>query len=81
MDDRVDSHEHRDEPVREREIIREEPRDRSGAGALLAVLLLVIVLILFIVGLPNLGIGGEGTQINIPDQFDINIDQNGQPQQ
>lgn len=60
----------------------EQPRDSGGSNSLLGVILIIIVIFLvFYYGLPYLqaGFSGGGTQINVPKQVDVNVNQQ-QPQ-
>jgi uncharacterized membrane protein len=53
--------------------------DRGGGGGVLAVVLLIIVvLVLLFLFRDQLGFGAAdtGTDINIPEQVDINVNQN-----
>jgi len=53
--------------------------DRGGGGGVLAVVLLIIVvLVLLFLFRDQLGFGGAdtGTDINIPEQVDVNVNQN-----
>lgn len=53
--------------------------DGNGVGTILAVVLVIVILILFFVyGLPALRGGNGGTNINVPDQIDVNVDGGGQ---
>jgi len=55
----------------------------NGVGAILAaVIVLVIIFLFFVYGLPALQSGkNEGTNINIPDKVDINVNPNSGGQQ
>ena len=50
----------------------------GGMGMVIGAIVLVLILILFFVyGLPALRGGsdaGSGTQVNVPDQIDVNVD-------
>jgi len=46
----------------------------SGASTLfLGLILLLVVFLFFYFGLPLLRNAGSGTQINVPDQIDVNV--------
>jgi len=52
----------------------------NGVGMILGVIIVIVVLVLlFVYGLPAIrgNNADEGTNINIPDQIDINVDQAG----
>lgn len=56
-------------------------RNSNGIGFLIgAVFLLLALFLLFYYGLPALRSVGGGTQVNVPKQIDVNINQE-QPQQ
>lgn len=66
----------RDEVERERTTIVETGGGGGGGGGVLAVVLLIIVvLVLLYVFRGNLGLGGQSTNINVPNKIDININQ------
>ncbi len=49
----------------------------GGSGGVLAVVLLIIVLlVLLFLFRGQLGLGGDDTNINVPDEIDVNVNQN-----
>ncbi len=49
----------------------------GGSGGVLAVVLLIIVLlVLLFLFRGQLGLGGDDTNINVPDKIDVNVNQN-----
>jgi uncharacterized membrane protein len=52
-------------------------RDGGGGGGILAVVILIIVvLVLLWVFRDQLGFGSSGTNINVPNSIDVNVNQN-----
>ncbi|HEU4809348.1 MAG TPA: hypothetical protein VFS69_01700 [Sphingomicrobium sp.] len=48
----------------------------GGGGVLAVVLLIIVVLVLLWVFRAQLGLGGDtGTNINVPDKIDVNVNQ------
>jgi uncharacterized membrane protein len=45
----------------------------GGGGVLAVVLLLIVVLVLLYVFRADLGFGGHGTNISIPNKIDVNV--------
>lgn len=67
-----DTHETRD--TRDTTTIIERDGDRGGGGVLSIVLLLIVVLVLLFLFRDQLGFGGgDTTQIDVPEQIDVNI--------
>ena len=65
--------ENNESPV-ERTTIIETGNDGGGGGGVLAVVLLIIVvLVLLFVFRNELGFGGGGTDINIPEKIEVNV--------
>lgn len=61
---------------------QQQPNNNSGSGFLIGIILIILVIILlFYFGLPYLNTGGGGTQVNVPEQVDVNVQQPQQPQQ
>jgi uncharacterized membrane protein len=64
---------------RDREVERTtivETGDRGGGGGLLAVVLLIIVvLVLLFLFRDQLGFGGDTTEIEVPEQIDVTVNQ------
>ncbi len=53
-----------------------EPASGNGMGFMLGVILLIAFLfILFYFGLPMFNQANQGPQINVPNQFDVNVKQ------
>lgn len=48
----------------------------GGGGVLAVVLLIIIVLVLLWVFRNDLGFGNSGTNINVPNSIDVNVNQN-----
>lgn len=48
----------------------------GGAGLIIGVIVAIVIIVLFVVyGIPALKSGSDsGTQVNVPDQIDVNID-------
>ena len=60
------------EPVERTTIV--ETNGGGGSGGVLAIVLLVIVvLVLLFLFRDELGFGGSDTEINIPEQIDVNV--------
>lgn len=64
--------EHNRETV-ERTTIVETGNGGGGGGVLAAVLLVIVVLVLLFLFRDELGFGGSTTEIQVPDQIDVNI--------
>lgn len=45
----------------------------GGGGMLAVVLLIIVVLVLLYIFRDNLGLGGESTNINVPNSIDVNV--------
>ena len=63
----------RDRETVERTTIVETGGDRGGGGVLAVVLLLIVVLVLLFMFRDQLGFGGDKTEIQVPDQIDVNV--------
>jgi uncharacterized membrane protein len=48
----------------------------GGGGVLAVVLLIIVVLVLLWVFRNDLGFGNSGTNINVPNSIDVNVNQN-----
>lgn len=48
----------------------------GGGGVLAVVLLIIVVLVLLYVFRGQLGLGGDKTDINVPDKIDVNVNSN-----
>lgn len=66
VDDRNDR-----EPVERTTIV--ETNGGGSGGVLAIVLLIIVVLALLFLFRDELGFGGSETEINIPDQIDVNV--------
>ena len=47
----------------------------GGGGVLAVVLLIIVVLVLLYMFRGQLGLGGDKTSINVPDNIDVNVNQ------
>jgi hypothetical protein len=45
----------------------------GGGGVLAVVLLIIVVLVLLFLFRGQLGLGGDKTNINVPDKIDVNV--------
>ncbi len=63
----------RDRDTVERTTIVETGGDRGSGGVLAVVLLIIVVLVLLFLFKDQLGMGGDKTEIKVPDQIDVNI--------
>ena len=63
----------RDRETVERTTIVETGGDRGGGGVLAVVLLIIVVLVLLFLFRDQLGMGGDRTEVQVPDQIDVNI--------
>lgn len=62
--------------------VQQQPVERAdnGNGFLLAVILIILAIVAFMYyGMPYLSSGFGGTQVNVPDKIDVNVQQQ-QPQ-
>ena len=59
----------------ERTTIVETGGDRGGGGVLAVVLLLIVVLVPLFLFRDQLGFGGGDTEIEVPNQIDVNVNQ------
>ncbi len=57
----------------ERTTIVETGGDRGSGGVLAVVLLIIVILVLLFLFRDSLGFGGSTTEVQIPDQIDVNI--------
>ena len=48
----------------------------GGGGVLAVVLLIIVVLVLLFLFRGQLGLGGDDTDITVPDKIDVNVNQN-----
>ena len=64
----------RDRETTEHTTIIERDGDGGGGGGVLAiVLLIIVVLVLLWVFRDQLGMGGDTTNVNVPDQIEVNV--------
>lgn len=47
----------------------------GGGGVLAVVLLIIVVLVLLFLFRGQLGLGGDKTEIQVPDKIDVNVNQ------
>ncbi len=45
----------------------------GGGGVLAVVLLIIVILVLLYIFRADLGFGSKGTNINVPDKIDVNV--------
>jgi uncharacterized membrane protein len=50
-----------------------ETGDRGGGGVLAVVLLIIAVLVLLFLFRDQLGLGGGGTTVEVPDKIDVTV--------
>lgn len=60
----------------ERTTIVETNGGGGGGGVLAVVLLIIVVLVLLFLFRGQLGLGGDTTEIEVPDKIDVNVNQN-----
>ena len=63
----------RDRETVDRTTIVETGGGGGGGGVLAVVLLLIVVLVLLFMFRDQLGFGGGDTEIQVPDQIDVNV--------
>ena len=63
----------RDRDTVERTTIVETGGDRGSGGVLAVVLLIIVILVLLFLFRDQLGFGGSTTEIQVPDQIDVNV--------
>ena len=69
----ADNDRDRDHDTVERTTIVETGGDRGSGGVLAVVVLIIVVLVLLFLFRGLLGLGGDTTEIQVPDQIDVNI--------
>ena len=57
----------------ERTTIVETGGGGGGGGVLAVVLLIIVVLVLLFLFRGQLGLGGDTTNVNVPDSIDVNV--------
>ena len=62
-----------DGDTREHTTIIERDGGGGGGGALAVVLLIIVILVLLFLFRDQLGFGGDTTEIQVPDQIDVNV--------
>ena len=62
-----------DRPVERTTIIETGNGGNGGGGVLAVVLLIVVVLVLLFVFRDQLGLGGDTTEVSIPDKIEVNV--------
>jgi len=45
----------------------------GGGGVLAVVLLIIVILVLLYIFRADLGFGSKGTNVNVPDKIDVNV--------
>ena len=60
----------------ERTTIVETGNGGGGGGVLAVVLLIIVVLVLLYMFRGQLGLGGDTTEIQVPDKIDVNVNSN-----
>ena len=68
----ADDHDH-DRDTVERTTIVETGGDRGSGGVLAVVLLIIVVLVLLFLFRDQLGMGGDTTEIQVPDEIQVNV--------
>ena len=66
----------RDDVDVERTTVVETGGGGGGGGVLAVVLLIIVVLVLLFLFRGQLGLGGDKTTVQVPDQIDVNVNQN-----
>ena len=69
----ADNDHDRDTVERERTTIVETGGDRGSGGVLAVVLLIVLVLVLLFLFRDQLGMGGDTTEVQVPDEIQVNV--------
>ena len=69
----ADNDRDRDTVERERTTIVETGGDRGSGGVLAVVLLIVLVLVLLFLFRDQLGMGGDTTEVKVPDEIQVNV--------
>ena len=72
MADEFDNDRPADRPV-DRTTIIETGNGSGGGGVLAVVLLIIVVLVLLFLFRDQLGLGGNKTEISIPDKIEVNV--------
>ena len=72
MVDEYDNDRPVDRPV-DRTTIIETGNGGSGGGVLAVVLLIIVVLVMLFLFRDQLGLGGNKTEISIPDKIEVNV--------
>jgi len=62
-----------DEPDKEERVTIIETDSGGGGGVLAVVLLVIVVLVLLFLFRDQLGLGGDKTEISIPDKIEVNV--------
>lgn len=63
----------RDTVEREHTTIVETGGDRGGGGVLAIILLIIVLLVLLFLFRDQLGFGGSTTEVQVPDQIEVNV--------
>lgn len=62
-----------DDVQREHTTVVETGGGGGGGGVIAVVLLIIVVLVLLYMFRGQLGLGGDTTNINVPDKIDVNV--------
>ena len=73
MADEYDTDRPVERPVERTTIIETGNGDRGGGGVLAVVLLIIVVLALLFMFRDQLGLGGDTTEVSIPDKIEVNV--------
>ncbi len=73
MADEFDNDRPADRPVDRTTIIETGNGGGGGGGVLAVVLLIIVVLVLLFFFRNELGLGGDKTEISIPDKIEVNV--------
>lgn len=60
----------------DRTTIVETGGNGGGGGVLAVVILIIVVLVLLFLFRGQLGLGGDTTEVKVPDQIDVNVNTN-----
>ena len=58
------------------EVERTTVVETGGGGVLAVVLLIIVVLVLLYLFRGQLGLGGDTTEVTVPDKIDVNVNSN-----
>ena len=69
----ADEYDTNDRPVERTTIIETGNGGGGGGGVLAVVLLIIVVLVLLFLFREQLGLGGDQTEVSIPDKIEVNV--------